>query len=176
MKQQRNIYEENSNSDIKKTRLRRALAKAKPLVALMLEKSIPPKVILSDSIKKESGNSIDNEKVPLEELQVREAISTFLWLGFLFVITILIKVHLDSSPHAAAIGVSKAPWVFGSIQWLLQRLPVWLSGWFIPLLSGAILLTLPWWELKVGQRWARIIFLILSFVWVGLTFLYWFQD
>jgi hypothetical protein len=37
---------------IKKTRLCRALAKVKPLVALMLDESMKPKVILSDSIKK----------------------------------------------------------------------------------------------------------------------------
>jgi len=112
------------------------------------------------------------EKVPLEELQVREYISIFIGLGLLFALTAGVKVPLDSSPKAAAIGISKAPWVFGSIQWLLQRWPAWLSGWVLPLLSMSVLLTLPWWGAKVGKKWAWRIFLILSSVWVGLTFLY----
>ncbi|WP_459927539.1 hypothetical protein [Desulfosporosinus burensis] len=116
------------------------------------------------------------EKVPLIELQVREYISTFLWLGLLFALTAGLKVPLDSSPRAAAVSISKAPWVFGAIQWLLQRYPAWLSGWVIPLLSMAMLLTLPWWGQKVGKRRAWIIFLILSLVWVGLTFLYMFMG
>lgn len=114
------------------------------------------------------------EKVLVIELQVREYISTFLWLGLLFGLTAGMKVPLDSSPEAAALSVSKAPWVFGAIQWLLQRWPVWLSGWVLPLLSTAVLLTLPWWGRKVGKMWVWIIFLILSLVWVGLTFLYMF--
>lgn len=112
------------------------------------------------------------EKVPLIELQVREYIGTFLWLGLLFGLTAGVKVPLDSSPEAAAVGVSKAPWVFGAIQWLLQRWSVWLSGWVLPLLSTAVLLTLPWWGRKVGKMWVWIIFLIMSLVWLGLTFLY----
>ncbi len=115
------------------------------------------------------------EKVPLIELQVREYIGTFLWLGFLLALTASVKVPLDSSPKAAAVSISKAPWVFGAIQWLLQQWPAWLSGWALPLLSMAVLLTLPWWGQKVGKKWAWIIFLILSLVWVGLTFLYMFM-
>lgn len=111
-------------------------------------------------------------KIQLSELQLREYISTFLWLGLLLGLTILIKVPLDSSPEAAAVSVSKAPWVFGAIQWLLHRWPVWLSGWVLPLLSIAVLFTLPHWGAKVGHRWVWIIFLIFSFIWVGLTFLY----
>lgn len=114
------------------------------------------------------------ERVQLIELQVREYISTFLWLGLLFGLTAGVKVPLDSSPKAAAVSLSKAPWVFGSIQWLLQRWPAWLSGWVLPLLSMAVLLTLPWWSEKAGERWTWIIFLILSLVWVGLTLLYMF--
>lgn len=120
--------------------------------------------------------SDENEKVVLSELQVREAISTFLWLGFLFGLTILVKVSLDSSPNATAVHLSKAPWVFGSIQWLLGRWPAWLSGWLLPVLSGIVLLTLPRWSQKVGKMWTWIIFLILSFIWVGLTFLYGFMG
>lgn len=116
------------------------------------------------------------EKVLLIELQVREYISTFLWLGFLFALTAGVKVSLDSSPEAAAVSASKAPWVFGAIQWMLQRWPAWLSGWVLPLVSTAVLLTLPWWARKVGKLWAWIIFLIMSFVWVGLTFLYMFMG
>lgn len=116
------------------------------------------------------------EKVLLIELQVREYISTFLWLGLIFALTVGVKVPLDSSPKAAAVSVSKAPWVFGAIQWLLQRWPAWLSGWVLPLLSMAVLLTLPWWGQKVGKRWVWIIFLFLSLVWVGLTFLYMFMG
>jgi len=116
------------------------------------------------------------EKLPLIELQVREYISAFLWLGFLFALTAGLKVPLDSSPKAAAVSISKAPWVFGAIQWLLQRYPAWLSGWVLPLLSMAVLLTLPWWGQKVGKRRAWIIFLILSSVWVVLTFLYMFMG
>lgn len=116
------------------------------------------------------------EKVLLIELQVREYISTFLWLGLLFGLTVSMRVPLDSSPEAAAVSVSKAPWVFGAIQWLLHRLPVWLSGWVIPLLSTVVLLTLPWWARKVGARWGWIIFLSISLVWVGLTFLYVFMS
>jgi len=116
------------------------------------------------------------ERVPLIELQVREYISTFLWLGLLFGLTAGFKVPLDSSPKAAAVSLSKAPWVFGSIQWLLQRWPAWLSGWVLPILSMAVLLTLPWWSGKMGKRWTWIIFLILSSVWVGLTFLYMFMG
>ena len=116
------------------------------------------------------------EKVPLIELQVREYIGTFLWLGLLFALTAGLKVPLDSSPKAAAVSISKAPWVFGAIQWLLQRYPAWLSGWVLPLLSIAVLLTLPWWGQKVGKRRAWVIFLILSSVWVGLTFLYMFMG
>ncbi len=120
-----------------------------------------------------SGN---HEKVQLIELQVREYISTFLWLGLLFGLTAGVKVPLDSSPEAAAVSVSKAPWVFGAIQWLLQRWPVWLSGWALPLLSTVVLLTLPWWGQKVGKLWVWVIFLSLSLVWVGLTFLYMFKG
>jgi len=112
------------------------------------------------------------KKVPLIELQMREYIGTFLWLGFLLALTASVKVPLDSSPKAAAVSISKAPWVFGAIQWLLQRWPAWLSGWVLPLLSMVVLLTLPWWGQKVGKMWAWIFFLILSLVWVGLTFLY----
>ncbi|KJS79741.1 MAG: hypothetical protein JL57_29305 [Desulfosporosinus sp. BICA1-9] len=101
---------------------------------------------------------------------------TFLWLGLLFALTAGLKVPLDSSPKAAGVSISKAPWVFGAIQWLLQRYPAWLSGWVLPLLSMAMLLTLPWWGQKVGKRRAWIIFLILSSVWVGLTFLYMFMG
>ena len=114
------------------------------------------------------------ERVPLVELQVREYVSTFLWLGLLFALTAGLKVPLDSSPKAAAVGISKAPWVFGSIQWLLQRWPAWLSGWVLPLSSMAVLLTLPWWGQKMGKMWAWLIFLIFSIVWVGLTVLYMF--
>lgn len=116
------------------------------------------------------------EKVLLIELQVKEYISTFLWLGFLFALTAGVKVSLDSSPEAAAVSVSKAPWVFGAIQWMLQLWPAWLSGWVLPLVSTAVLLTLPWWARKVGRLWAWIIFLIMSSVWVGLTFLYMFMG
>ena len=116
------------------------------------------------------------DKVLLIELQVREYISAFLWLGLLFRLTAGVKVSLDSSPKAAAVSVSKAPWVFGAIQWLLQRWPAWLSGWVLPLLSTTVLLTLPWWGEKVGKKWVWIIFLILSLVWVGLTFLYMFMG
>lgn len=116
------------------------------------------------------------QKVLLNELQMREYISTFLWLGLLLGLTIIIKVPLDSSPEAAAVSVTKAPWVFGAIQWLLHRLPVWLSGWVLPLLSMGVLFTLPRWGEKVGTRWVWIIFLIFSFVWVGLTFLYMFMG
>ena len=116
------------------------------------------------------------EKVLLIELQVREYISIFLWLGLLFGLTVAVKVPLDSSPEAVAVSVSKAPWVFGAIQWLLQRWPVWLSGWFLPILSMAVLLTLPLWGQKVGKMWVWIIFLTLSLVWVGLTFLYMFMG
>jgi len=115
---------------------------------------------------------VDHEKVPLIELQVRETIGTFVWLGLLFGLTVVAKVPLDSSPEAVAVSVSKAPWVFGAIQWLLQRWPVWLSAWVLPLLSTAVLFTLPWWGKKVGKTWVWIIFLTLSLVWVGLTFLY----
>jgi len=114
------------------------------------------------------------EKVLLNELQMREYISTFLWLGLLLGLTVIIKVPLDSSPEAAAVSVSNAPWVFGAIQWLLHRLPVWLSGWVLPLLSSLVLFTLPRWGEKVGTRWVWVIFLIFSFAWVGLTFLYMF--
>ncbi|TGE38035.1 hypothetical protein E4K67_08575 [Desulfosporosinus fructosivorans] len=116
------------------------------------------------------------EKVQLIELQVREYISAFLWLGLLFALTASLKVSLDSSPEAAVVSVSKAPWVFGAIQWMLQRWPAWLSGWVLPLLSTAVLLTLPCWEQKVGKMWVWIIFLTLSLVWVGLTFLYMFMG
>ena len=116
------------------------------------------------------------EKVLMIELQVREYIGMFLWLGVLFALTAGMKVPLDSSPKAMAVSVSKAPWVFGAIQWLLQRWSAWLSGWVLPLLSMAVLLTLPWWGQKVGKRWVRIIFLFLSLVWVGLTFLYMFMG
>lgn len=116
------------------------------------------------------------EKALLIELQVREYISGFLWLGLLFGLTAVVKVSLDSSPEAAAVSVSKAPWVFGAIQWMLQRWPAWLSGWVLPLLSTAVLLTLPWWGQKVGKRWVWIIFLTFSLVWVGLTFLYMFMG
>jgi len=119
---------------------------------------------------------IDREKVTLNELQVREYISTFVWLGLLFGLTAGVKVPLDSSPEAVAVSASKAPWVFGAIQWLLQRWPVWLSAWVLPLLSTAVLLTLPWWGRKVGKMWAWIIFLTVSLVWVGLTFLYMFMG
>jgi len=122
------------------------------------------------------GSSGYQEKVLLIELQVREYISAFLWLGLLFALTAGLKVSLDSSPEATAVSVSKAPWVFGAIQWMLQRWPAWLSGWIIPLLSSAVLVTLPWWARKVGKRWAWIIFLILSLVWVGLTLLYMFTG
>lgn len=124
----------------------------------------------------EIGNNRPQQKVLLNELQMREYISTFLWLGLLLGLTIIIKVPLDSSPEAAAVSVSKAPWVFGAIQWLLHRLPVWLSGWVLPLLSMGVLFTLPRWGGKVGTRWVWIIFLIFSFVWVGLTFLYMFMG
>lgn len=116
------------------------------------------------------------ERVLLIELQVREYIGTFLWLGFLFALTAGVKVPLDSSPKATAVSVSKAPWVFGAIQWLLQRWPTWLSGWVLPLLSLSVLLTLPWWGQKVGKSWVWIIFLTLSLVWVGLTLLYMFMG
>ena len=116
------------------------------------------------------------EKIPLIELQVREYIGTFLWLGFLLALTACVKVPLDSSPKAAAVSISKAPWVFGAIQWLLQQWPAWLSGWVLPLLSMAVLFTLPWWGQKVGKMWVWIIFLILSSVWVGLTLLYMFMG
>jgi len=116
------------------------------------------------------------EKVLLIELQIREYIGAFLWLGLLFALTASVKVPLDSSPKAAAVSISKAPWIFGAIQWLLQRWPAWLSGWVLPLLSMAVLLTLPWWAQKAGKKWVRIIFLILSLVWVGLTFLYMFTG
>lgn len=116
------------------------------------------------------------ERVLLIELQVREYIGTFLWLGFLFALTAGVKVPLDSSPKATAVSVSKAPWVFGAIQWLLQRWPTWLSGWVLPLLSLSVLLTLPWWGQKVGKSWGWIIFLTLSLVWVGLTLLYMFMG
>ena len=119
---------------------------------------------------------IENEKVPLIELQVREYIGTFLWLGLLFGLAAAVKVPLDSSPQATAVTTSKAPWVFGAIQWLLQWWPVWLSAWVLPLLSTAVLLTLPWWGQKVGKMWVWIIFLTLSSVWVGLTFLYMFRG
>jgi hypothetical protein len=119
---------------------------------------------------------IEREKVLLIELQVREYIGTFLWLGLLFGLSAGVKVPLDSSPEGAAVSVSKAPWVFGAIQWLLQRWSAWLSGWVSPLLSTAVLLTLPWWGQKVGKMWVWIIFLILSLIWVGLTFLYMFRG
>jgi len=124
----------------------------------------------------EVEQSGSQEKLPLIELQVREYIGTFLWLGLLFALTAGLKVPLDSSPKGAAISISKAPWVFGAIQWLLQRWPAWLSGWVLPLLSMSVLLTLPWWGRKVGKTWAWIIFLILSLVWVGLTFVYWSES
>ena len=117
-----------------------------------------------------------HEKVLLIELQVREYIGTFVWLGLLFGMTAGVKVPLDTSPEAVAVSVSKAPWVFGAIQWMLQRWPAWLSAWGLPLLSTAVLLTLPWWARKVGKVWAWIIFLTLSLVWVSLTFLYMFMD
>ena len=116
------------------------------------------------------------QKVLLIELQVREYIGTFIWLGLLFGLTAGVKVSLDSSPEATAVSVSKAPWVFGAIQWMLQRWPVWLSGWGLPILSMAVLLTLPWWGNKVGKMWVWVIFLSLSLVWVGLTFLYMFMG
>ena len=121
-------------------------------------------------------HSGSQEKVLLIELQVREYISAFLWLGVLFALTAGVKVSLDSSPDATAVSISKAPWVFGAIQWMLQRWPAWLSGWGLPLLSTIVLLTLPTWGRKVGKRWTRIIFLILSLIWVGLTFLYMFMG
>lgn len=116
------------------------------------------------------------QKVPLIELQVREYISAFLWLGLLFGLTTGVKVPLGSSPEAVAVSVSKAPWIFGSIQWLLQWWPVWLGAWVLPLLTTAGLLTLPWWGEKVGKMWVLSIFLIVSLVWVGLTFLYTFMG
>lgn len=116
------------------------------------------------------------KKVLLIELQVREYISAFLWLGLLFALAAGLKVPLDSSPKAAALSVSQAPWVFGAIQWLLQRWPAWLSGWVLPLVSMAVLLTLPWWGQRVGKMWTWIFFLILSLVWVGLTLLYMFKG
>lgn len=127
-------------------------------------------------VKGESMDPTQSEKLMLSELQVREAISTFLWLGFLAGLTIAVKVPLDRSPAAAAVGKSKAPWVFGSIQWLLQRWPVWLSGSVLPALSALVLLSLPWWSQKVGKMWTWIIFLILSSIWVGLTLMYRFMG
>gem|GEM_PF-944956 len=127
-------------------------------------------------VKGEYMDPTKSEKVMLSELQARESISTFLWLGFLFGLTIAVKVPLDSSPVATAVGKSKAPWVFGSIQWLLQRWPVWLSGWVLPVLSAIVLLSLPWWAQKVGKMWTWIIFLILSLAWVGLTLIYRFMG
>ncbi|AHF08512.1 hypothetical protein [Desulfitobacterium metallireducens] len=127
-------------------------------------------------VQEENIEPNKNDKVILSELQAREYISTFLWLGLLFGLTILLKVPLDSSAEATAVGISKAPWVFGSIQWLLQRFPVWLSGWVLPVLSGIVLLSLPWWAQKIGKMWTWIVFLVLSLTWVGLTFLYWFMD
>ncbi len=115
-------------------------------------------------------------RVPLIELQVREYISVFLWLGILFGMAAGVKVPLDSSPAAAAVSESKAPWVFGAIQWLLYRWPVWVSGWVLPLLSTTVLLSLPWWGRKVGKMWTWAIFLSLSTVWVGLTLLYMFTG
>jgi len=117
-----------------------------------------------------------HKKVLLIELQVREIISTFVWLGLLFGLTAGVKVPLDSSPEAVAVSLSKAPWVFGAIQWLLKRWPVWLSAWVLPLLSTVVLLTLPWWARKVGKMWGYSIFLALSLVWVGLTLLYMFMG
>lgn len=114
-----------------------------------------------------------NEKVVLSDLQTKELISLFIWLGFLFGLTIFVKVPLDSSPIAASVSISKAPWVFGSIQWLLKWWPAWLSGWVIPVLSTIVLLSLPRWAQKAGEMWTWIIFLVLSSVWVGLTFMYW---
>ncbi|HBP66152.1 MAG TPA: hypothetical protein DD730_18305 [Desulfosporosinus sp.] len=117
-----------------------------------------------------------HEKVQLIELQVREYIGTFIWLGLLFGLTAGVKVPLDSSPEAVAVSVSKAPWVFGAIQWLLQRWPAWLSAWVLPLLSMAVLLALPWWSRKVSKMWVWFIFLSMSLVWVGLTLLYMFRG
>lgn len=134
------------------------------------------KEIRSTDAGEDSMDPIKNEKVRLTELQVKESISTLFWLGLLFGLTMAVRVPLDSSPQAAAVSVSKAPWVFGSIQWLLQRWPVWLSGWVLPVFSGAVLLCLPWWGKKLGKRRTWIIFLFMSFIWVGLTFLYWFMG
>lgn len=127
-------------------------------------------------VLEKSEHSRPQQKVLVNELLMREYISTFLWLGLLLGLTILLKVPLDSSPEAAAVSISKAPWVFGAIQWLLHRLPVWLSGWALPLLSIAVLLTMPRWGEKVGIQWVWIIFIAISFVWVGLTFLYVFMG
>ena len=124
------------------------------------------------NVSGQTGGNIHHEKVPLVELQIREYISIFLWLGLLCGLVAGVKVPLDISPGAVTISASKAPWVFGAIQWLLQRYPVWLGGWTIPLLAMAVLLSLPWWGKVLGRRWTTVIFLILSTVWVGLTLLY----
>lgn len=121
-------------------------------------------------------SSRPQENVLLIELQVREYISTFIWLGLLFALTAGVNVSLDSSPEAAGVTVSKAPWVFGAIQWMLLRWPAWLGGWVLPILSTVVLLTLPRWEQNVGKMWVWMIFLIISLIWVGLTLMYMFMD
>lgn len=124
-------------------------------------------------LRGEDINSVKSEKVGLSELQTKELISLFIWLGFLFGLTLFVKVPLDSSPVAKAVNISKAPWVFGAIQWLLKWWPIWLSGWIFPVVSAIILLSLPRWAQKAGKMWTWIIFLVLSSVWVGLTLMYW---
>lgn len=125
------------------------------------------------NLREEVINPEKYEKVTLSELQSKELISLFVWLGFLFGITIFLKVPLDSSPIASPVSISKAPWVFGSIQWLLKWWPAWLSGWAFPVISAIVLLSLPRWAQKAGSMWTWIIFLVISLVWVGLTFMYW---
>lgn len=124
-------------------------------------------------LREEDTNPVECEKVGLSELQTKELISLFIWLGFLFGLTFFVKVPLDSSPVAKAVNISKAPWVFGAIQWLLKWWPIWLSGWIFPVVSAIVLLSLPQWSQKAGKMWTWIIFLVLSSVWVGLTLMYW---
>lgn len=121
----------------------------------------------------EDTNLVKCEKIGLSELQTKELISLFIWLGFLFGLTLFVKVPLDSSPMAKTVNISKAPWVFGSIQWLLKWWPIWLSGWVFPVVSASVLLSLPRWAHKAGKMGTWIIFSVLSSVWVGLTLMYW---
>ena len=119
-----------------------------------------------------ASHSRPGERVPLEELIVREYAAAFVVLGLLLALATLRVVPVGTAAGGMAPEHVRAPWIFGGIQQLLFFLLPWVAGLFFPLATFLCFLTFPKWSKKSGERSARWILLVLMGIWALLTAYY----